>query len=254
MTVADFLDPSAWFRSGAGPRYVQLRSRLADGISMGVLGPGAPLPPEREIATITDFSRVTVRKAIQALADEGAIVQKRGSGSFVASRPARIEQTLSRLTSFSEDMRRRGKTSTSRWIERGIFMPSPDEITALALASEASVARLVRLRLADGEPMAIERAALPTDILPNPIAIEGSLYEFLELHGLRPVRAIQKISAINLTDDEASLLAIPAGNAGLKIDRTSYLSDGRVTEFTQTLYRGDAYNFVAELRLAEEHK
>ena len=252
MNVAEFLDPSEWFRPDAGPRYVQLRQRLSEGVSNGVLAPGSPLPPEREIAAITDFSRVTVRKAIQSLADEGTIVQKQGSGSFVSQKPARIEQKLSRLTSFSEDMTRRGKSSTSRWLERGLFMPSPDEITALGLASEASVARIVRLRLADGEPMAIERASLPTDILPNPLAVESSLYEVLERDGHRPVRALQKISAISISEPDAGLLAVPAGAAGLRIERRSYLESGRMVEFTQSLYRGDAYNFVAELRLSKE--
>ena len=252
MNVADFLAPDAWFRPDAGPRYVQLRKRLSDGVSKGILPPGSTLPPEREIAAITDFSRVTVRKAIQSLADEGTIVQRQGSGSFISSRPEQIEQKLSRLTSFSEDMTRRGKSSTSRWLERGLFMPSPDEMTSLGLSAEDSVARIARLRLADDEPMAIERASLPTDILPNPLVVETSLYEVLERDGHRPVRALQKISAVNLAASEAELLAVPTGDAGLRIERTSYLESGRVAEYTQSLYRGDAYNFVAELRLASE--
>ncbi len=252
MSVAEFLEPSAWFRPDAGPRYVQLRQRLSEGVTKGVLLPGSPLPAEREIASITDFSRVTVRKAIQSLADEGTIVQKQGSGSFISSKPERIEQKLSRLTSFSEDMTRRGKTSTSRWLERGIFMPSPAEMTSLGLSSDDSVSRIVRLRLADGEPMAIERASLPTDILPNPLAVETSLYEVLEKGGHRPVRALQSISAINIPAKDAELLAVPPLDAGLRIERTSYLESGRVAEFTQSLYRGDAYNFVAELRIPKE--
>ncbi|MDW4498481.1 GntR family transcriptional regulator [Sulfitobacter sp. D35] len=252
MTVAEFLDPSDWYRPDAGPRYVQLRQRLSEAVDRGILTPGSPLPPEREIASITDLSRVTVRKAIQSLADDGLVVQKQGSGSFISSRPARIEQKLSRLTSFSEDMARRGKTSSSRWLERGLFLPSPDEITALGLSSEDSVARITRLRLADGEPMAIERASLPTDILPNPLAVETSLYEVLERDGRRPVRALQKISAINIGEADAALLAVAPGAAGLRIERTSYLAEGPIAEFTQSLYRGDAYNFVAELRLAKE--
>jgi GntR family transcriptional regulator len=250
MNVTEFLAPAAWFRPKGGPRYVQLRQRLVDGVTNGVLPPGSPLPPEREIASITDFSRVTVRKAIQSLAEDGTIVQRQGSGSFVASRPDQIEQKLSQLTSFSEDMAQRGKASTSRWLERGLFMPSPEERAALGLTPDASVARITRLRLADGEPIAIERASLPTDILPNPLGVEKSLYEALERDGHRPVRAIQKISAINLPKAEAKLMAVTAGDAGLSLERTSYLANGRVAEFTQSLYRGDAYNFVAELQFA----
>ena len=131
-------------------------------------------------------------------------------------------------------------------------MPSPAEMTSLGLSSDDSVSRIVRLRLADGEPMAIERASLPTDILPNPLAVETSLYEVLEKGGHRPVRALQSISAINIPAKDAELLAVPPLDAGLRIERTSYLESGRVAEFTQSLYRGDAYNFVAELRIPKE--
>lgn len=252
MSVAEFLKPADWFRRDGGPRYVQLRQRLSEGVSTGLLLPGSPLPPEREIASITDFSRVTVRKAIQSLAEDGVIVQKQGSGSFIASKPEQIEQKLTRLTSFSEDMARRGKTSTSRWLERGLFMPSPDEMSSLGLAPEDQVARITRLRLADGEPIAIERASLPIDILPNPLMVDISLYETLQRDGHRPVRALQKISAINLSERDARLLAISPRDAGLRIERTSYLSSGRIAEFTQSTYRGDAYNFIAELRLSKK--
>lgn len=252
MNIAEFLAPKAWLQDDGGPRYVQLRQRLTDGVEQGILKAGSSLPPEREIASITDLSRVTVRKAIQHLVEEGIVIQKQGSGSFVASTAPRIEQSLSRLTSFTEDMSRRGMESASIWLERGLFMPSPDEVLALALSPDASVARIARLRTANDEPMAIERASLPTDILPNPLLVETSLYEVLEKTGHRPVRALQKISAINLAEADARLLEIAEGQAGLKIERTSYLADGRVAEFTQSIYRGDAYNFVAELRLARE--
>ena len=97
--------------------------------------------------------------------------------------------------------------------------------------------------------MALERASLPLDILPNPLEVKTSLYEVLSQRGLRPVRAVQKISAINLEAREADLLSVAEGAAGLSIERTSYLASGRVAELTRSLYRGDAYDFVAELRL-----
>ena len=251
-SMSEFLAPNEWLLPDGGPRYVQLRKRLSEGVDAGILKPGSSLPPEREIAAITALSRVTVRKAIQTLAEDGIIVQKQGSGSFVASDTPQIEQSLSRLTSFTEDMSRRGLSSTSVWLERGIFMPSPDEVLMLALSPNASVSRIARLRMADEKPMAIERASLSTDMLPNPLIVETSLYDVLGRDGLRPVRALQKISAINLEEENARLLDVAPGEAGLRIERTSYLADGRVVEFTQSIYRGDAYNFVAELRLAKE--
>ena len=87
--------------------------------------------------------------------------------------------------------------------------------------------------------------------MPNPLVVTTSLYDVLEAQGKRPVRAIQKISAVNLGESEARLLDVAPGAAGLSIKRTSYLADGRVAEFTQSTYRGDAYDFVAELRLTD---
>ncbi|WP_413873106.1 GntR family transcriptional regulator [Albidovulum sp.] len=251
MTIADFLDPEHWLNPAHGPLYVQLRKRIETGIASGFLAPDMPLPPEREIAALTDLSRVTVRKAMADLAERGLILQRQGSGSFVAPARARVEQSLSRLTSFTEDMARRGYRPGVDWLERGLFLPGPDEVAVLGLAPGAQVARLARLRRADDRPMALERASLPTDILPNPLVVTQSLYEVLGQAGLRPVRAVQKISAVALGAAEAGLLGVAPGAAGLKIERISYLPDGRVVEFTRSLYRGDAYDFVAELRIPE---
>ncbi|MEP1356460.1 MAG: GntR family transcriptional regulator [Tateyamaria sp.] len=250
MDIAEFLRPEGWLSRSAGPRYVQLRRRLEAGIEDGILAPNSSLPPEREIAEITDLSRVTVRKAIQELVREGTVEQRQGSGSFVREPVTRVEQLLSHLTSFTEDMQRRGLETTSKWLERGIFMPSPDEVLALGLSAGDQVSRIYRLREAGGRPMALERAALPLDILPNPTAVTASLYDLLEQSGMRPVRAVQKISAINLETEEADLLNVAEGTAGLRIQRTSYLQSGRVAELTRSIYRGDAYDFVAELRLS----
>ncbi len=254
MTIEAFLNPDLWLSANAGPRYVQLRKRISDGIVQDVLKPGSPLPSEREIAGITGLSRVTVRKATQSLASEGFIVQKQGYGSFISDNTPKIDQSLSRLTSFTQDMTRRGMASASYWLDKGIFMASPEEVIALALSSDASVSRISRLRTADSIPMAIERASLPTAILPDPQIVETSLYKTLEVSGLSPVRALQKISAINLGKKDAELLQVEPGQAGLKIERTSYLADDRIVEFTKSIYRGDAYNFVAELRLAKEQE
>jgi GntR family transcriptional regulator len=249
MSIVDFLRSGPPILSGSGPRYVQLRERLRAAIEAGILPPGGALPSEREIGNLTDLSRVTVRKAIQALVDSGDVVQRQGSGSFVTEKAERLQQSLSQLTSFSEDMARRGMVTRVKLLEQSICLPSREEAQALGLKPGDSVSRLARLRMADDRPLAIERAALPTDILPNPMEVAASLYEVLERDGNRPVRAVQKISAINLGEADATLLGVATGAAGLRIERLSYLPSGRVAEFTNSIYRGDAYDFVAELRL-----
>ena len=237
------------FAGGAGPLYLQLQRRIADAMVRGVLPPGASLPAERDIAAMTGLSRVTVRKAIEALVAQGQLVQRRGSGTFVAPKLERLEQALSLLTSFTEDMARRGKSVKSTWISRSIQAPTPEEVMALGLCAGDRVARLERVRRSDGVPLAIERASLPKQVLPDPEAVESSLYAFLETYGLRPVRAVQRISAANLGPRDAELLGLSPGAAGLRIERIGYLANGRVVEFTRSLYRGDAYDFAVELSL-----
>ncbi len=250
MTIATFLDPADWLRPDAGPRYAQLRRRLQEAIAEGILPANASLPPEREIAEITGLSRVTVRNAMQELVDTGVIIQRQGSGSFVAEKTAKVEQSLINLTSFTEDMTARGMETHSVWLERGIVRGAPRETRALGLDPGASVARLYRLRAADGRPLALERATLPIALLPNPLEVETSLYQVLARDGHRPVRAVQRFTALNLAAEEAELLDVTPGAAALSIERTSYLDSGQVVEFTQSIYRGDAYDFVAELQLS----
>ena len=246
-SIASIIDQKSWLQQSGGPRYLQLRKHLARAITDGILEPNYPLPSEREMAEIADVSRVTIRKAIKVLVDDNLVVQRRGSGTFVAPPVQKLEHSLSRLTSFTEDMQRRGKTSESKIIVAGIFLPSPDEIFALGLTSGQMIARIERLRCADGQPMAIERSSISSDILPNPENVTQSLYDILDEQNLRPVRAIQKISASILNSEQAELLNAAVGDPALKISRTGYLPSGRAIELTTGIYRGDAYDFIAEL-------
>lgn len=233
------------------PLYLKLKRSIEEAVQHGVLRPGDALPSERDIAALADISRVTVRKAVQDLVGAGLLVQRHGSGTFVARPVERVEQSLSLLTSFTEDMARRGMSLRSEWLDRGIYAPSPDEMMVLGLSSKEQVARVSRLRIADGTPLAIERAALSVAALPDPLAVGSSLYAALEKTGSRPVRAVQRISATNLGAGDARLLDMPTGAAGLHIERISYLASGKVVEFTRSVYRGDMYDFVAELRLGD---
>lgn len=243
------LQAEDWLSSAGGPRYLQLRKRIQQAIDDGVLKENEPLPSEREIAAITDLSRVTVRKAVSGLVEDQLVVQKRGSGSFIAPKIHKVEQKLSSLTSFSEDMARRGLSASSEWLRRGLYPASPEETFTLGLSTTERVARIDRLRKADGVPMAIERASLSEAVLPDPEQVDVSLYAELSRAGMRPVRAIQRISARNLAEEDADILGVPAGAAGLRIERVSYLASGRVVEFTRSVYRGDAYDFIAELQI-----
>jgi GntR family transcriptional regulator len=247
--LSRIFSPERLLTGGTGPLYVKLRRTLEDAVRAGTLKHGDALPPERDIAEYAAVSRVTVRKAIDDLVTEGVLVRRHGSGTFVARPVSKVEQRLSQLTSFTEDMARRGIKARSEWLHKGIHTPSPDEMMILGLATDVKVSRLSRLRIADDQPLAIEHASVSGEFLPDPSTVTTSLYAELERRQVRPVRAVQRISATNMKESDASLLGVPAGAAGLSIERISYLGSGRAVEFTRSLYRGDAYDFVAELTI-----
>ncbi len=251
--VADLLggfDPTA---QAATPLYLRLQEQIKAAIQAGSLKPLEALPGERDIAEAFAVSRVTVRKAIAGLVEQGLLTQRQGSGTFVAARPPeRVELPLSRLTAFTEDMRLRGMVASVRWLDRTVSLASPQDAMRLSLSPGDSVVRLRRLRLANDIPMAIECATVPTRFLPDPESVDTSLYAALEARGALPVRALQRLHAANLSPEEAALLEVASGSAVLAIDRLSYLDTGLPVEFTQSLYRGDAYDFVAELNLRRE--
>lgn len=248
---------AALFGTGAvvlpqgGPLYLQLKRWIEDAVTRGTIQPGDALPSERDLATKVDVSRVTVRKAVQHLVRDGILVQRHGSGTFVAPQPHRFEQSLSQLTSFAEDMARRGIAVRSIWLDRGLYSASSEETMALGLSPNDRVARIERLRISGDTPLAIERASLSSSVLPDPGEVGTSLYTHLERTGNRPVRAIQRIRAANLGEADAKLLEIAEGAAALYIERIAYLASGRAVEFTRSVYRGDTYDFVAELRVGE---
>jgi len=233
------LDPA-----GSLPLYQQLQRALRDAIESRALEPDDALPAERQIAAELAVSRITVRKAIDGLVEEGLLVRRQGSGNFVASR---IEKNFAKLTSFSEDMRSRGRTPRSVWLKRSEGQVTPEEALTLRLSPGAPVYRFHRLRFADEAPMCLEFATIAGACLPSLDAVDVSLYEALEKAGNRPVRALQRLRALLLSAEHAKLLHARPGDAGLLVERIGFLRDGRAVEFCQSYFRGDTYDFIAEL-------
>jgi len=228
------------------PLYQQLQRALRQAIETRVLGPDDALPPERDLATDFNVSRITVRKAIDGLVSEGMLVRRQGSGTFVR---ARVEKNFSKLTSFSEDMRARGRNPRSVWLHKSTGTVTPEEALALRSSPGTPVYRFHRIRFADDAPMALEYATILASCLPSIEAVDSSLYTALERAGNRPVRALQRLRAVLFTAEQAELLEAKERDAGLLVERLGFLKDGRAAEFTQSYYRGDIYDFVAELSL-----
>jgi len=227
------------------PLYLQLARNLRDHIASGEIVPGDALPSERDLTEITGMSRVTVRKGIDQLIQEGVLFRKQGAGTFVARR---IEAAGTALSGFSDDAKSRGESPGTIWMMKSYAQPTEEESAVLEIAPSTQVVRLGRLRLSGGEPLAIEHAVVPAEFLPDLDALGDSLYSALQASGSRPVTGIQRIRASLATPTEAGMLSIRQNAEVLRIERITRTAAGRVVEFTRSAYRGDRYDFVSELR------
>jgi GntR family transcriptional regulator len=230
--------------AGNLPLYQQLQRSLREAIDRRILDSNDALPAERDLAEEFGVSRITVRKAIDGLVSEGLLMRRQGSGTFVRGR---VEKNFASLTSFSEDMRARGRNPRSEWLKRASGTVTPEEALTLRSSPGTPVYRFHRLRFADDAPMSVEYATIVAAVLPSLDAVQASLYEALEKAGNRPVRALQRLRAVLLTREQAELLRAKPGDAGLLVERLGFLPNGRAIEFSQSYYRGDTYDFVAEL-------
>jgi GntR family transcriptional regulator len=232
------------------PMYYQIMRQLLEKISGGEFVVDTALPPERELAEAYRVSRMTVRQAIAELVNEGILVRRKGIGTFVA--PPKLEQTLSRLTSFTEDMAQRGMKAGASVLSFEKIIPDSSIRKILGLNVEDQAFECVRLRLADEEPMALETTTLAVSLCPQLRREDlenSSLYSVLaERWGVRLDYSMQSIEPALAPPYEASLLHVPIGSPLLLMHRTTYDQDGRVVEHVKSLYRGDRYKFVIELR------
>ena len=224
-------------------KYARLRATIADDIAAG-LSPHDPLPSERALMTTYGVSRMTVRRALGLLVEEGLVYRRRGSGTYVAD-PAMISKTLS-LTSFSEDVRERGMTpgALTQQVRR---LPAEADVAAdLGLSPGADVVHLERVRTADGIPLCIEDVWLAGDLVPEDFASGTvvSLYDTLSDLGVEPQVASQTIRATVVNVDQAALLDVAPHSAAFSVSRVTYSADGRPIERAHSLYRADRYDFT----------
>ena len=237
-------DKLAGLKESNAPLYLQLARNLREHIESGGVEPGEPLPSERELSERMGMSRVTIRKGIQKLIEEGLLFRRHGSGTYVTER---ILARGATLTSFSEDARSRGDNPGVVWMMRAYASATDEEAAALEIPIATKVARLARVRLANGEPLAIEHAVVPAEFLPNLDAVGDSLYAALEASGVFPVSGTQRICAALATPTEAGMLSIAQSSEILRIERLTRDAKGTPVEFTRSAYRGDRYEFVTDI-------
>lgn len=230
------------------PLYMQVAKDIRTYISDEKLEAGDALPPERDLCKITGTSRVTIRKALDKLAEDKVVQRKQGAGTFVLPP---LEHLGSDLTGFTGTARNQGQTPRALWIMKAYGTPTAEEAKILKISQTDPVVRLGRVRLTNSEPLAIEHAVVPAKLLPKLEDISESLYQALRTKGNQPVTGTQKVQASLANPTEAGLLSIEENNEVLRIERRSFLEDGTPVEITRSTYRGDRYDFVMKLESAQ---
>lgn len=240
-------------RDGPTPLYHQVKSLILREIETGHWQPDARLPSEDALVERFRVSKITVRHALRELASLGYVRREQGRGTFVQS--PLLTSGPRALTSFTDEMRRHRLLASSRIREHRTIPAPADLADLLGIPTGAPVFRLQRVRYADGEPMGVQTAHLPLDLLPgiaDVITDDVSLYALLrERYGLTPVRARDTHTAVTLDADTAALLHVRPGSPALSIKRLAVLRDGRRLEYVQSLMRGDRYR--VELDLVRPH-
>ncbi len=230
------------------PLYYQLIQEIRDQIGRGRWKPGDLFPSERELCKTYGVSRITVRYALAELVDEGLLQRSRGRGTFVAK--PKIRKQLSRLTSFTEDMRARGKRAAAR-VLRLEMLPASLKVAAILQVEPGEMVLLVeRLRLANDEPVGIESSHLSFQgceaILQEDLS--GSLYQLLgERFGLLPARAYEEMEVGVCSPREADILGVHHGQPVMRIRRRTVAQSQQPFEYVESTYRADNYVFSVEL-------
>lgn len=222
------------------PHYRLIEQALRERIS--ALVPGARLPSDAELCAEFGVSRMTARNAMQQLAEDGLITRKPGRGSFVAEPPA--HRRANRLMTFSQEMRRAGRVPSSQVLDRVVRPASTAESDSLGIPDGDPVVYLRRLRLADGQPMALESTVLDgtcADAVMTADLAEGSLHETLGRAGIVLRRGNSTIGAAAATAEEARLLAVQPGDPLLVERRVIADGHGRRIEATESRYPADRY-------------
>ncbi|HET7899576.1 MAG TPA: GntR family transcriptional regulator [Candidatus Nanopelagicales bacterium] len=234
-------------RESATPVHVQIAAWLRQAIARGELAPGDRLPGERDLAERLGVSRMTLRQALADLESAGEIVRVAGraGGAFVAE--PRIEVDLTHLTGLTDQLTRAGRRAGARVLSASSVSPSPDVAHALALPARAQAIEVVRVRLANRVPVALETSWFTAHLVPGLLdrSLQGSLYAVLRKHyRIDPVSAQERLHAVLADDTTAPLLDVELGTPLVAVERTAYDASGTPVEFAHDLFRCDRVEFL----------
>jgi GntR family transcriptional regulator len=232
------------------PLYYQLITLIKRNISVGLLKEGDMLPSELELCNTFNISRTTVRQAIGELESEGFVVRRRGKGTFLCK--PKMKRNLNNIYSFSTEMRQLGLDPSSKFIGFDKIKPKEDLIKAFNLKDESQlVFKIMRIRLADNEPLLLETTYIPEYIYPNlteAVLKEKSLYTIIKNNaGFEPHTAEESYESVILNDKMAKMLGCKSNSSGMFVQRKTWTSTGELYELTQSFMRGDRSKFVVTL-------
>ncbi len=243
-------------REKAIPLYYQIETILRRQILSGELPPGSPLPSEGSLGQEFNVSRITVRRALSILEDDGLILRQRGRGTFVTDKPRGID--TSRFSGSMEDLISLGIHTEAKILEFQM-VDAPEVVRQkLNLEEGAKVLRIEKVRLVEGKPFSYVINYLPEKIGEQISAADLSLKPLLMVLeddlGLKADGAIQVIEATVAEPEWAHMLDVRVGDPLLKAERTVFDAQDLPLEYVWVLYRADKYNFTVRLKRKRSEK
>jgi GntR family transcriptional regulator len=245
--VTDRTDRRATVHGTLGPAAEGVRARVLEEITSGALRPGQRLGAERDMAPRYGVSRSTLRLAIEALESTGHLrrVRGRSGGAFVAER--RVERDLTHITGLPAYLRRQGFEAGTRVLSARLIEADDETVESLELAPGALVFEIVRIRLADGAPISLERARLPAERFPGLLdhSLRDSIYALIQTaYGVAPGEANERIEIVGASATAARLLDVPRASPLLSVMRVMIDDARRPFELSHDLFRGDRVRIV----------
>lgn len=225
------------------PLYLKFVETVKNAVRAGLLPQGNILPGERDLSQLTGVSRITVRKAMQALEDEGVVTRSRGYGTQIN---ATFEYSLKEARGFSQQVVLRGKKPNTLWVNKRVVKCPADVAEQLAIPAESEVFLLKRIRYVDEDAVSIEESYVPTGLIADPDEIGVSLYDYFRSQNIMPQRTRSRVSARMADSEFQSHIKLETPVPVLVIKQVAFDPHNRPIEYSISHCRSDLYVFVCE--------
>ena len=228
----------------AQPKYKEIADTIQKQIGSGERIPGELLPTEKALMAEFGVSRVTIRKSLALLEEQGLLNRIRGKGTYISG--DKLQHNAFHLKSFIEDVAAQGKQPGSKVIQFELLSASERLASKLNINAGDEVYALARLRLIDGEPEVLEKAWMPVDLFPD-LSLEilkHSKYQYIELQkGLKIALSREKVVAEVADDFLAETLNVAVGQPLIKVVSVGELVNGRAFEFSENYFSLKQFSF-----------